>query len=676
MNTINSKLLSATIILLAFVFFFSEGLERALGQIEGLSLNQKSAESGKYHMFANLLENGDFEIDDDIDGFPNDWIKWEWIVEEELNLRKAILKYMDTAPDAIVRPRLTTRYPFFGKRSLNIISIDGATGPGVYTLKDFAPGIYTLSLYAKNPGEGKRKLGLFMASSGRLYEVGQRWRNIVYTERIPFHIREGEISLRDWSFSPGELLLDRVVLLKLPFDVMYANNLVIEDEYGSFTLDFFDIEKVNIPIGVNLEVRTPSGEVVRKNIEGLLEHPVDQLIFEINLPDAGVYLLKVELYDLRTADVIFTDKNIEIVRPEPDSLITKESSAEAVEPLSFFPIGIRLHGHELGDLEGMGFNSVLIREPTIEAISLYQNFIIRNNMKLFLEVVYETGAAGCDDDFRELMEATRWINGFSGWFVMGDYATGRVVSEGENDILRCLMERDDDSPVVLENYLPYDDNKNDTLSFGYVALDPNPVSIPSRPLYTIGSWADEISAIPGQSAGMIGMPQVFGGWPIAQRKPDYVEVRAMTYLAINHGANGIVYRDFSSLRPFFDQSDASWDIRKVPELWDRIPELNGELNSLSGYFLDGRFGGKKITFVPDGFIDCGIWSDGSSLLLIAVNVYDGEVEGKFLLGAENFRDKVEVLFEDRTHNIQGSMFEDIFQPFETHIYKLRLLEPA
>jgi len=168
MNTLNRNLLFVIISLLTIILLFSGGLEKALGQVEGLSLNQKSSESGKYHLFTNLLENGDFEIDDDIDGFPNDWMKWEWVVEEELNLRNAILKYLDTAPDAIVSPRLTTRYPFFGKRSLNVISIDGSTGPGVYTLKGFTPGIYTLSLYAKNPGEGNRKRGLFRASSGSL----------------------------------------------------------------------------------------------------------------------------------------------------------------------------------------------------------------------------------------------------------------------------------------------------------------------------------------------------------------------------------------------------------------------------------------------------------------------------------------------------------------------------
>ncbi len=668
----NEKMGFAFIVILAVSLFCSGIPGNALGQVEGISLKEASGgESGKYHSFANLLENGDFEIDDDIDGFPNDWMKWEWTVEEELNLRKAILKYLDTTVDAIVRPRLTTRYPFFGKRSLSLISIDGSTGPGVYTLKDFSPGIYTLSLYTKNPGEGKRRLGLFMASGGRLYEVGQRWRNIVYTDRIEFHVRDGEISLRDWSFMPGELLVDRVVLLKLPFDVRYAKNLVFDDEYGSFTLDFFDMEEVDIPIGVNLEIRTPSGEVVRKNIEGLLEHPVDQLIFEIDLPDEGSYLLNVELYDLRTADVIFTDRNVEIVRSGPDTLAAAEKPSAKAEPLDFFPIGIRILGHELGDISGMGFNCVLIKEPAVESISLYQNFIIKNDMKLFLEVDGGAGNAACDDKFRGLVVATHWIHGFSGWFVRGEYEVGGPVSEGESGVLRCLRESGPAKPIVLENFLPNGLPNEEASSMGYLALDPNPVSIPSRPLFTIGLWADEIVAAGGRSTGMIGMPQVFGGWPVAHRRPEYGEVRAMAYLAVNHGAMGIIYRDFSSQRPFFDQSDASWDIRKVPDLWDRISDLNRELGSLSGFFLGGRSGGRKISFVPEGYIDCGIWSDETGLLLIAVNAFDGEVEGKFLLGDESCSGRVEVIFENRTINCEGTWFADVFQPFETHIYKLK-----
>lgn len=662
--------LAKSVVFLVLVVFLPliNPVDTAISQVGGLTI-ESAEDSEEYHSFINLLQNGDFEVDDDVDNFPDGWVPWQWLVEEQLDLRKAILKYLDTSPDAIARPRLTTRFPFFGKRSLAFVSIDGKTGPGIYLTREFSPGVYTLSLYAKNPGEGRRKLGAFLAAGGRLFEVGQRWRNIVYSQKLSYYVRGGEISLRDWTFQPGELLVDRVALWKLPFDMKYPGRIDMRGEADSFVVEFSEIDKTLIPLGINLEIESPSGEMVRKNIEGTLEPPTDEVVFELKPQGSGIYRMKLEIYDLRTADIIFSDDGITGFYETAGSVEVLGEDGKVSPGLGFFPVGIRARGHELGNLMGRDFNSVLITEPSVDAIDLYRNHLAGSRMKLFFEVTREMMAKGCDERFHQLIDLSRTIEGFSGWFISYPGWEDRSFSEKQAELWDCLDQRVPDLPVVVENYLPRGSIARETIPFEYIAVDPNPISDPLRPIFTMGLWADQLTD-GNHPAPTIGMPQVFGGWPVAHRVPTYNEVRGLTYLAVIHGAKGIIYREFSSLRPFFDQTDASWDIRKVPELWINLPALNRELSTLAPYFLESRVERSGIILEQDDFIDFGSWQGKQSLLLVAVNVYDGEVDAAFSLEGGSFGNKIDVLFEERSIERTDTGFKDHFDSFQTHVYRI------
>ncbi len=601
-----------------------------------------------------------------MDTFPDHWEAWPVVDEGRLDLRKAIFSYLGTSERAIVIPRLSTRSPFYGKRSLRILNEDGKTTPGVYTVRDFEPGTYTISLYAKNPEEGTRRLGLFLAAEGRLYEVGRRWRNVVSSVRIPFHIREGEISLRDWSFSPGDMLIDHVVLLKLPFDMDYPRRVYLKEGVNRFVVDFSNVQAANLPVGINLEVRAPSGRVVRKNIEGILEQPDDQVAFELSPSGTGCYHLKLELYDLRTADVVFSDNGIVACYSISGHDSTKAGPRSG---LSFFPVGIRLHAHEIRDLKGMGFNSVLIADPGIDDLRDYSKYLDDYKLKVFFEVYPGKKGEGCGEGLRALVEESRRAPGFSGWFLFLGAPADSTLSGEVREIIECLESSGPTRPVILENYLPDDHLTRVSGANELVAIDPNPVSIPTRPIFTVGLWADHLKD-EGSGVQTVGMPQVFGGWPVAHRCPGIDEVRAMTYLALIHGAGGIVYRDFSSRRPYFNEADATWDIRKVPELWEEIPRLNGELAELSSFFTNGRRDAGGISTEERGYVDYGCWELGDRRLLIAVNVYGGDIDGKFQIDGAPSADPVVVLFEKRKVDWEGSGFSDHFEPFGTHVYSL------
>ncbi len=634
---------------------------------------EEREDTSRYFTFANLLVNGNFELDADRDGFPDDWTAWKWSPSEGEKLKNAVYEYLGTSPEAIVDPGISELFPFYGEKSLLLTSVDGKTGPGVYTLAEFSPGIYTVSLYAKNPGEGTRRLGLFMANGGKLFEVGSRWRNIVHTERVPFKIRQGEVSIRDWTFTPGELLVDRVFLLKLPFDLDYPSRIDLCEGNKTFAIDFTRVDDIKLPIGVNVEIETPSGELVRKNIEGILEHPSDHIEFELSTREKGLYRITLEIYDLRTADIVFTDGNIEALYNTPDSSGGLEPAVEEGDFLDFFPIGIRVQGHEIGDLKGMGFNSVLISNPEVEQMAEQVDILSSMHLRLFYEVSHETFSDSCGGRLAGIIDSGRSMAGFSGWFVRGGFTPETEASNGVADILNCLSHLDHGRPVVMEDYLP-DRRAGDEISgVSLVALDPDPVSEPSRPLYVIGLWADYLAADHNRKIQSFGMPQIFGGWPVASRCPTITEVRAMTYVAVNHGARGIIYRDFSSIRPFFDRIDPAWDVRKVAILWNGIPRLNHELRTLSPYFMVGRSGETAIEVEKNEAIDYMTWRDNESILLVAVNVYDGEVDGEFSVKSGDVEATAKVLFEGRGVDVEDGSFSDHFNPYERHVYQFSRL---
>ena len=71
--------------------------------------------------------------------------------------------------------------------------------------------------------------------------------------------------------------------------------------------------------------------------------------------------------------------------------------------------------------------------------------------------------------------------------------------------------------ILIRNYLPGPLDTRFLDSIDAVFVDPYPITIPSKPLYTISNWYERVKEVAGEGLHTVAMIQTFGGWPFAGR---------------------------------------------------------------------------------------------------------------------------------------------------------------
>ena len=115
-----------------------------------------------------------------------------------------------------------------------------------------------------------------------------------------------------------------------------------------------------------------------------------------------------------------------------------------------------------------------------------------------------------------------------------------------------------------------------------LSADPYPVSPGDKDFSRIGRDADELSKVVSASDRCMWFwIQNFGAEPpIWPRPPDPRELRAMTYLALNHGAKGLAYFTYCTQRE-------RNGVRQNPETIPELKRLNAEIERDKDLWLSG-----------------------------------------------------------------------------------------
>jgi len=163
-------------------------------------------------------------------------------------------------------------------------------------------------------------------------------------------------------------------------------------------------------------------------------------------------------------------------------------------------------------------------------------------------------------------------------------------------------------------------------------------------------WASELSPTPAPDG----------------RAPTAAENRAMVYLALMAGADGIIYHAWGL--PSIGQRPSYRIARDEPELWTGIVETNRQLEWLAPALLAGD--PEPIALPYDSPVQMAAWQRGDARIVVAVNVADTTAAIAFDIGAAA-DEEVEVLFEDRSviATDRGEL-GDIFAPYAVHIYQI------
>lgn len=141
------------------------------------------------------------------------------------------------------------------------------------------------------------------------------------------------------------------------------------------------------------------------------------------------------------------------------------------------------------------------------------------------------------------------------------------------------------------------------------------------------------------------------------RAPSYEESRCMTYLALTHGAKGLIYWCY-------------YDMKQLPqynEMWAGMKKIGGEVKSLSPVLLSSDDLREVKCSSPEIHTKLKIFH--GELYLIAVNAGLTQRNVTFDLGRKISPTATEI-FEKRNLRNGRSTLTDSFKPLEAHVYRI------
>jgi hypothetical protein len=207
-----------------------------------------------------------------------------------------------------------------------------------------------------------------------------------------------------------------------------------------------------------------------------------------------------------------------------------------------------------------------------------------------------------------------------------------------------------------------------------MGVDPYP--IPQSPVSKVSDWMEWSNEATGGRMPTWLVPQAFawyqhnprgsdrGRVPSEEdlrigRAPTREESRCMTYLALAHGAKGLVYWCYYNMRV----------LPQYEEMWGWMKAIGEEVKALSPVLLSPEDLGPVSTQPETLALHTKLRRHEGRLYLIAVNAGNEPLDMILDLGRK-LPPMATVLFENRSVPTQGQTLTDRFEPLAVHVYEL------
>ena len=154
--------------------------------------------------------------------------------------------------------------------------------------------------------------------------------------------------------------------------------------------------------------------------------------------------------------------------------------------------------------------------------------------------------------------------------------------------------------------------------------------------------------------------------PNAKATPQ--QVKAEVWMSIVRGSRGIIYF-VHQFKPTFIEAGLLADtemLEGVTAVNRQITELAPVLNSPT--ISDGVAVTSSNTAVP---VESIVKREEGAMYVFAVGMRDGTTAARFRVAGIPEAARAEVLGEDRAIEVRGGAFEDRFQPWDVHLYRIR-----
>ena len=436
-----------------------------------------------------------------------------------------------------------------------------------------------------------------------------------------------------------------------------------------------------------------AGSVPKEAAEG-------QLVFGADQPNVrtGQYLA---LSDVSFADYPagrtprIVDRPPEIYGEPPsrgelslaDGLIT-DSGFPVVDGKPFFPIGIYgvwkkpFNGNDFdrafAGLKSAGFNTVQTYDS--KRGKEFSEFLDAAERHGFKVMAFPGASGSFKSEMDELIEKERRRSCHLAWYLADDTSVGEIPIDLRNLHLKChrldparlTAQADGVGTGNLSKYAPYVDSTDVFLPEVYPVTSavPDGKEVP-KVILDMKMIADDLAAHPGRRKSVWPIIQHFKGWNAWSRFPTFDELRAMSYQALIHGANGIFWYTYVGAET------RGHGVTSSPERWREVSTVSKEIATIAPDLLCPDVSARPEAKVVSGpardargfpSVSCRLKDSPRGLLLLAGNSSTNAVRARISVACDR---GAKVLFESGRELPPARCLTDDFAPLAVHVYRLK-----
>lgn len=365
------------------------------------------------------------------------------------------------------------------------------------------------------------------------------------------------------------------------------------------------------------------------------------------------------------------------IRPHRDNAvkIDRSSGGLVVSGLPLVPFGFYTYFPVEPDLPGAeavkGFNIISpyqrIGRKTLKDRKSYMDRCADLGMRVNYNLCSVAGGGGVvsslleglsiekkKEMLRKEIEMFRDHPALLAWYIADEPDGRNLPADSLKEIYSLIKELDPYHPVSLVLNSP---RKAEEFRDVTDIVMTNPYPVPQGKLLEVMEYTDMVKKAFWLQKPVWVVPQAFGGNEWWQREPTPKEVRAMTYMAVIHGATGIQYFIRNGLNSF----------PKSTATWDECGAMALEIAELTPDILSPHPVPELVADKPG--IHARAWNRAGLVTIAVVNELNEP--GVFTLKMQDIDLTIaaDVMFENRKINIAEGVIEDMIDAYGTRVYR-------
>lgn len=372
----------------------------------------------------------------------------------------------------------------------------------------------------------------------------------------------------------------------------------------------------------------------------------------------------------------YEEQMVDLVKLPPKSnavKINKLQHSLIVDELPYFPLGFYCYSPVQSSLPEeevvKGFNLLspyqVIEAHTFEERKRYLDRCAQLGMKVHYNLLSIAGGGGPRqgrsdrnrsqkmDLLRQEILAVKDHPALLAWYISDEPTGQNIAPETLLESYQLIKQLDPYHPISIVFMNPKEAYRYEQV-MDIAMVDPYP--IPNRGPEEVGSITQSLVDRFRYQKPVWLVPQAFGGNEHWAREPSPREIQLMTWLGVLNGATGIQYFIRHGLSSF----------PKSSLTWDAASATVKELTDLTPFLLQADDQGKIPTL--DKGLEARWYRNKDQLIVTVLNTVNKPKNFLLDLASLKLPSEIEVLFEDRQLELNGTRLQDIIDGFGRRVY--------